>query len=671
MPIFTSSAPSFRPPKAVEFSWDTFRGGLNLLLRENELQANELAQADNIILKGKGIPTKRWGTSLYNQAGNMTGSVRGLRGMYYSTGTIQLLSITDDGFLTFKNGASYTRVTGASWASGNNVYMTQLENTMYIVNGQRELIKYSMPTLVGFPTIAIPSGLGASNISNGTGSTTKAYRVSAVSSVGETLASTEISLPTQPQELGTPGGTIRLAWSAVSAATGVLQGYNIYGRDPGNGRFLGSVGASATTFLDDGSATPTEFTFPPTADSTGGPKAKYIKRFQDRLIFAGLSGEPSKVLISGRAPNHEKFDLSNGGNFIEIEPDAGDDITQIEIFRDRIIVFKERSIWQVTLTFEQIGNFYVTNPTLQLISASHGCIAPRSVVAVENDLYFLSRKGVNSLGYEANFAQDLLRSNEISIKVRPFFDDLTISQKKTAVATYFDFKYIIAFPGTNQLLVLDRERLAWLGPWSFDASVFETFYDSNGDQHLLYGNDGSANVDETSSSFSSDKGVAIETALKTKQEDFGDWSLFKAIQDVFTQFRNVMGTVSIDIRIELRSGQVITAKSFTVTASETSNSGWGADLWGTAIWGTSNGRTGAVDSQQLIRWANLHRTGRTMQILVRTSNVNDNYELLGFRGNVFFIGTGLRPANWRVVWLGFLLPATLGILQQAMIGGMA
>ena len=646
--VFSSRLSSYKPTRDIQFEWNTFRKGLNTLLRENEISKEEVSQANNILLKGRGIPTKRWGTALYYQSGNATGSVRGLKGMYYSNGTVELVSLTDDGFLTVRNGSSFTRVNGSSWASGYNAYMTQLKNTMYIVNGQRELVKYSSPTLVGFPTIAIPTISSASNISNATGSTIKSYRATSVSQVGETTASTSLQLGTQPASLGgVNGGVIRLVIAPASTASGILQGTNIYGRDAGYERYLGFLPGSATIFFDTGSVTPSEFTITPTADSTGGPIAKYVERFQDRLVFAGLSGEPSKLLISGRAPNQEKFDISFGGNFLEIEPDAGDNIVQIKTFRDRIVVFKERSIWEVTLASEQIGNFTVTTPTLRLITSSYGCISSRSVVAVEGDIYFLSRKGVNSLGYKSGFSFDLLQSSEISLKVRPFFENLTTTQKVNAVGAYRDKKYLLAFPGLNQTMVFDTERAAWMGPWSVDAQVFEVFYDGSNNEHLLFGNDDSVLVDEYSGDFVDDKGVAIQTILKTRQEDFGDWSLFKNIKNIFTQFRNITGSVSVDISLEQRSGSIITAKSFNVIPN-TGSSGWGADLWANTLWGNSATAGGGSDAQQTIRWNNLNKSARTMQMTVTTTNVNDNYELLGIRGDAKPIGSGFRPSSWRL-----------------------
>ena len=671
MPSFSSATPNYKPGKDISFSWNSFRKGLNTLLSANEIDKEELSQADNLMLVGRGIPTKRWGSTLYHQAGNATGSVRGLKGFYKSNGTVDLVAITDDGFLTIKSGASYTRISGVSWPSGSSgtpVSMAQLQNSMYIVNGVREMVKYSNPTLVGFPTISVPSSLGASNISNASGTTTKSYRVSAISQVGETLTSGALELGNQPQTLGgTSGGRIRLTWGAVSTASGILQGYNIYGRDPAYERFLGSVNASSTVFFDDGSATPSEFSFPPTSDSTGGVNTKYIIRHQDRLVFGGIVGEPSKILISGHAPYHEKIDLSFGGNFLLIEPDAGDDITGLASFRDRIIVFKSHSIWQVTLSSEQIGNYFITTPNLQLITAARGAIAPFSIVPVENDILFLSREGVYSLGYESGFSFDVLRSKEISVKIRPYFDGLTSAQKAAAVGTYFDHKYLLAFPTKNEMMVLDTERGAWTGPWTIDSTIFEVFYDSNNNRHLLFSKEGTANVDEFSSGYIDDKGTAIQTILRTRTEDFGDWSLFKNIRNIFLEFQNVTGSISADVRLEQRSGAVSTAKSFSI-APVIGNSGWGADMWGSGLWGSTNGTVGGSDTVQTIRWRELNKPGRTLQVLVKTTAANANYQLLAIQGNGRPIGGGFRPSTWKGALIPFLPISFMQSMPPTMTG---
>lgn len=645
MPLVDLRSPQYQRSRLEVADWDNFRKGLNTLLKPTEIGPDELAQSDNIVLVGKGVPTKRWGSSLYFLSG-ATGSVRGLGGFYKSDGTNELLAVTDAGLLTIRNNASYTLRSGVSWASGYNIEMTQLNNLMYIVGGGREVARYSSPTLVGFPTIAIPSSLFATQISGASGSTTKSYRVAAKSQVGETLGSTAYSLATQPQDLET--GTVRLQWSAVSTASGILQGYAIYGRDQGDERFLGAVGPTTTVFYDDGTAIPAEFTYPQTADSTGGVNAKYIARFQDRMIMSGIIGEPSKVVIGGRVPLQERLDLASGGNFILVEPDAGDNVTGISTFGSRILIFKERSVWEITLDTLDVGNFTITNPTAKLITASHGCIAPRSIAAVENDIFFLTRKGVYILGYEPQIAIDTLRTNEISAKIRPFFANLSSDQLMAATAVYHDSKYILSFPGKNQTIVYDRERLSWIGPWTYDARTYHTYYDSTDTEFMLYGADDSPNVYAVDESYIDDNGTTITTTLRTRDEDFGDWKVFKTIKDIYTNWRNVTGSVSVDVQLEDRSGNTIAARSFSIM-TQSGNSGWGADMWGNTQWGNSESDGGAADILDLVRWVKLNKLARRMQIIVKTENRNDNYELLGVKTEAKTAGRAIKGTNWRVL----------------------
>jgi hypothetical protein len=639
----STKVPPYRPARDVSISWDNFRRGLNLLLKETEVEGTELVQMDNLMLVGKGVPTKRWGTLNYFLS-SATGSVKGMVGLKQKDGTNQLLTITDQGVLTSKSNASYSIISGASWASGYGAEMTQLDDKIYIVNGQREVVRYSNPTLSSFPTIATPAGLFATGLSGVSGTNSVSYRVSAVTDVGETLACSPYELGNQP--IDPSKGTIKVSWTNVSTASGILRGYNIYGRRLGNERFLASVEGTSNNYIDDGSSIVTEFTFPQTADTTGGVNAKYIRRFEDRLIYGGIVSNPSMIVISGRAPNQDKLDLSYGGNYLLIEPDAGDDITGLEIFEDRIIVFKERSIWQVTLSFIQVGNFTVTQPTPKLITNSHGCIASRTIKAVENDIFFLTRKGVYTLGYEPNIF-NILRTNEVSAKIRPFFENLTIDEKQTACAFYSNSKYGIAIPGKSQTIVYDRERMAWVGPWSNDANLFYNYIDSDGEEHLLFGSDTNAYVVEYSDSYGDDNGTAIQTTLRTKKEDYGDWTRFKNIKEVFFLFRNVTGEVDLSLRLQERSGNIVTAKSISINPVS-GVAGWGSFLWGDAMWGDSPESGGAVDTNEIYRHTKLNKISRNMQVIIQTTTRNSDYEFLSLKSRARPLGIGFLPSSEKV-----------------------
>lgn len=645
MPQFATKQPSVKAAKDADVQWNQFRGGLNTLFKESEIKGNELSQADNLMLIGAGVPTKRFGTALYHMAGNATGGVRGISGFYQSDGTNQLLAVTDDGYLTKKSNASYTMITGVSWASGYPIRMQQLNNNMYLVNGQQPLVRYSNPTLMGFATVAAPSGLFATQVSGASGTFRYGYQVSALTATGETLATSEYVVSNQPEFV--TAGSIKVTWTAPSAASGIVTGYNIWGRDPGSETFLSANDGSSVTFFDDGTATPSSAVFPPTSNSTGGIIAKYIQRWDDRLVYAGVSGEPSRIYISGKKPNHETFDISLGGVVVDVEPNSGDDITGLGKFGNRLVVFKQRSIWEITLTGAQVGNFFIYTPSTRLITASHGCIAPSSIRHVENDIFFLSRGGVYILGHDQNVAIDVLRTNELSAKIRPFFDNLTIAQKKNAAAAYINFKYLITFPGTGKTMAYDRERLAWMGPWSFDGNEFSLYYDSNDNEIWLYGDDTSSNVYQISSAFGDDNGTAFTTNLRTKKEDFGNWMDFKNIKTIDTRFRNVQGSVGVDIRTQTRDGSVINQKSFSITPTS-GVAGWGADLWGDFQWGSSEQDGGASDINDIYRFVPLNKPARNIQYAIRTTARGDNYELLGIQTRATPMGRGFLSLGERV-----------------------
>ncbi len=576
----------------------------------------------------------------------LTGVVRGMSGFYQKDDTVEMLSITDAGFLNKKSNASYTQLAGASWASGNDVEMAQIDDKMYIVDGARELARYSNPTLVGFSTIGSPTGLFATQFSGASGTRTLSYRLTHITKVGETLAADAFILKSQPQSLDL--GAVQLSWANASSATQIRTGTNIYGRTDGTEAWLAQVDADATQWVDDGTSLESLFAFVPIADSTGGITAKQVIRFQDRLIFAGIPNDPTILFISGRVPSHERFDFGSGGGFIRIEPDSGDDIVGLATKGDKIIVFKQRSVWEVSLSLIEFGGFFLLEPVAKLITGSIGAAGHRSIANVENDIFFLasSGRGVYVLGNEPGILGDILRTNEVSVKVRPFFESLTATEESEAAAVYFDNKYRISIPGKSQTMVFDRERSAWSGPWTFDGRITNVFYDTNDQPHLLIGENDSTDINEISDSFSGHKGIAMNTILRTKREDFGDWSRFTNVRNVFTRWRNLSGEIDVSIRLEGRKGNTLTTKSFSVTTGA-GNSGWGADIWANTQWGDTEVTGEAVDLAEVIKDANIQKSARNVQVIIKTDALNDNYELMAIRGEANRLGN-FRPISWRV-----------------------
>ena len=91
--------------------------------------------------------------------------------------------------------------------------------------------------------------------------------------------------------------------------------------------------------------------------------------------------------------------------------------------------------------------------------------------------------------------------------------------KKVIEGPYYNFKYVLSFPGKDKTMVYDRERLAWMGPWNIDANLFALYYNGANEEKWLFGDDGSANIYELGAGYADDAGTAINTILRTKKED--------------------------------------------------------------------------------------------------------------------------------------------------------
>jgi hypothetical protein len=645
MPITAVKTPKYKPPKEVTVSWETWRKGLNTLLRENEIDGAEIATSTNLMLVGSGVPTKRWGSQNWFLSGP-TGATNFVTRIKDVNDNQQVLALTDWGFLTKKTGASYSIITGASWPSGAFVESAELGGNAYLVSDMRELVRYNFTNLVAFATLATPTGVTATNMSGATGASTWSWRITAVGkSGGETIASTPVSAPTLPQDLTKT--VMRINWTAVSAASGDILGYNIYRGPLGNESWIGGVDPSTTRFDDTGIANPNPFRTPPVANSTGGQRAKYIIRFQDRLIIAGIPSDPTKVFISGRYPYQERFDWYAGGGYVYIEPDSGENITGLGIHQEKLVVFKENSVWQVNLNQVQFGDYLILDPQYKLLTASQGCSSHRSIVAVENDVMFSNRKGIYILRYEPQLLT-VINASEISAKIRPFFESLSDSDLTASAGVYFDKKYILSFPISKQIIVFDRERLSFIGPWTLPYGItrWTKYVDELGIGRLI-GSDSNDNyVTEFSKGYSDDKGTPIYTIFKSKKENFNDWTLYKTINELYMNFRSITGNVSVNVYIEDRSGNIITAKAFTLSGTgSTGTSGFGTDLFGGTEMGLSENYP-QPSTFELPRKSFIYKSSRLFQVEIRTNGLTDNYELLGVKAVAIPQSRGNSPSSW-------------------------
>lgn len=298
MPILSGTKRQFKPQRTLRKTYDSFRQGLNTTLRDSELSDEQAKELANMIMSGKGILTQRPGTGQYYQA-STNGKIRGLFGSKIN-GTTELLAVSDDGYLTKKNGDSFTTITGASWASGEKVRFVQLQGQDYIVQKNHPLVRYDGTTLLSFTTLTAPTSLFATKLSGVSGTFSWSWRVATLTDAGRSLPSVEITLSGLPEDIA--DCPVQIGWTAPSAASGLIKGFEIYGRETGAQTRMTGVQATTNTWIDDGSIVPSQIAFMPDFNETGGPNAKYVIKSGGKIILANIQGRTSDVMWSGAAP---------------------------------------------------------------------------------------------------------------------------------------------------------------------------------------------------------------------------------------------------------------------------------------------------------------------------------------------------------------------------------
>ncbi len=644
----------FKPAKTLRVSWDSFRKQLNTLLRDSELSEEQAKEMTNLIVEGKGIVTQRPGTSNYYLASE-NGKIRGLFGAKVGD-TSELLAISDDGWLTKKSSSTYERINGASWVSGEKVRMVQLQNKVYIVQKNRPLVRYDGTTLLSYTTVTSPTSLTATNLSGVSGGFTWSWRVAAETDAGTTLASDPIVLANLPEFL--EESPVKITWSEPSAASGIVTGYSIYGRDQGAETRMARVPSGTTSWIDDGTYLPSQVAFLPDFNETGGPNAKFAIKSAGKIILANIGSNKSRVMWSGADVNVGKFHWTKGGGYTDIDKDDGTEITAIkEVSENKIVIWKERAIYQMTLAYN--SDLGIVEPSVQKITDSIGCLSADTVITVENDTYFVGRRpgggvSLNSLGYQPNILANVLRTAELSAGIRPNLEVISTTRLEDMFAVFYDQRYWWFYPisvSTMRAISYDYERGGFSGPHTFPANpiVGTVYYDSNNVEHFVYGDGDDGYITEVSNSYTNDKNSPFNWIFTSKKENFGLGFQMKTLLKAMAHLSNIVGgTVDVQILTEDRTGNTKTEESFSVSSPSTL-AGWGSFKFGTRVYGgTDQASTSTTNTTDVRRIIEINKSGViTAQVKVTGTGTRAKIVELGLVARPE--AEGAIPSDWRVV----------------------
>jgi hypothetical protein len=306
-------------------------------------------------------------------------------------------------------------------------------------------------------------------------------------------------------------------------------------------------------------------------------------------------------------------------------------------------------LWKIDFTSQSVpGGSTVTIPVPTKVIGQVGSLSPRSIVLVENDMWFANKYGIYVAGNEPNF-YNLVRTNEISNKLRPYMQSLNASTYNQICGYYFKQNVYFSVPtqsgDNNQIVVYNRERLAWSKPWSIGVSQFGQFTTTDSITHFL-GSSGKKLI-EFSTSYADDDGVAFSWQYVSPQMPLDqNWTQFMKVKKVYIRTRNLSGNVKLTISGTRKYKSYSNLATATITQGS-SDTGIGWDPIGSVAMGSTTGAPTTYFVESLIKFLKINKLLRDIQWTVSGSSAIDRATITGIMAKGFMINAG-DPSTWKL-----------------------
>ena len=346
-------------------------------------------------------------------------------------------------------------------------------------------------------------------------------------------------------------------------------------------------------------------------------KASTCDSFSGYLVLGNTTEGTTKNGSRIRWSDVNDPDSWPANNFIDIEPDDGDQVVAVKRFRNSLYVLKQNSIHEVIITGLEGAEAFVTRP----IARGIGAWAKNSVKVIDTvGMFFLGSNGVYVFD-----GQDLeLISDPIQRKI----DSITRSRYSLAVAELHRPKHqywLSTSFGTdetqnNEVLVYDYIQKSWTVFTGLTAAVVARAEDNNGNDLLFSGDyygkvykQDTGNVDEPNGAE-----MPIAAYYMTNEIHLNSPEIEKSFKYLYVFSKiNSSATVSIDAYYDFDE---------TVTDTFSLDVGsqgaiWGQSIWGLALWPEFSTKVSRID---------LNRNGKAIKLRFRNNEAVQGLGILGW-----------------------------------------
>ena len=344
---------------------------------------------------------------------------------------------------------------------------------------------------------------------------------------------------------------------------------------------------------------------------------KYIAIYNSYTILA-------YIVLSGTTHNSrlywstiDSISAWNDADFRDVSKNDGQEITGIKVLGDRLVIFKEQSIWLMFFTGDADLPFTFTKS-----ASSVGCISGDSIQEIENGLVFLAQDGL--------YYFDGYNSQKISDKITTTLGTFNKSRFVNVSSSYQREKnrYWCSFTtsggSTNNRIIT----------WDTYNNSFSIYKGQNvnciislrtsGTEKVYFGDylgfvyQGDTGTDD----YPSNVQTAIDAYYWTKWFDFDDLMDQKGIPHIVLYYDLNTATDTLSYSYDLGEGE-----QYSISFSTTGQGAlWDTTgIWDSSLWASTGG---------LFRRFDLTGRGRLVRFKVSNSLLTQTFKINGFGGQV-------------------------------------
>jgi hypothetical protein len=629
--------------KDFTLTLDKFGKGVMTLFDETRLPHDAVVRSYNMYLDQDGVWTTRPGTDVYGAT--LTTPIDGACSYvkYNSDGTYtSKIAVIDNGSLkTSADGGTWTTVSGKTWSTGYPVCFKQTSNRLYIANGHDTLAYYDINagTITTFTALSAPGSLVAPTRTGlVAGSYNAYYKITAVNSIGESVASSEISVSgginkTRDNWI-TGTDYLTMSWGSVVGATR----YNIYYSDSSNTEvWLDSV--ATTSYVDTGIATPNPYQEAPSVDTSGGPTFGQLEMSTNRLWATRDPANPYRVSWAGTGQYSGAFNPYYGGGYVDLDLGGDERPERVVHFRDgkgtpvaTVLTSSPTgagSTWHIALTTLTVDTLTILVPEAYKQQGSVGTRSPRGVVSYDDSVFFPSPKGFHALGSQQSILNVLVTS-EMSANIRGDVETINNAYASNVCGIAHQGRIYWSVPvgstTNNQTWVLDVERnKAWAKEWSIGVKQFFEYTDSNGVIRLLGIPVTGTKLIQFSSSILGDSGSAFSTSLESGLIHWSDdHSTWAKIKKIYVEVADPRGSISFSVSGTQKSKGFSSLGNISITDS-VSNSGFSTDKFSEFKFSESNSAPTSYTQNSVKKYVRINKLLNNMKWQFTSSTINTRF----------------------------------------------